>query len=99
MVAPTDFADFSARHDRQHRSDAEMRQRAHAYVHHSLAIKRHNLSANRSFSMTENKYTDWLEPEFSNLLGFKRYPEATASIAAVMRGEADPTGSARSLFQ
>lgn len=96
---PTDFSAFSERQGRVHRGDAERRQRAHAYVHHSLAIKRHNLRAGRSFTMTENRYTDWLEPEFSQLLGFKRHPEATAAVSAVMRGEPDPAGGPRTKFE
>lgn len=96
---PTDFTDFSERQGRTHHDDDERRQRAHAYVHHSMAIKRHNLHAGRRFTMAENRFADWLEPEFSQLLGFKRYPEATAAVSAVMRGEADPDGGPRTKFQ
>eukprot|EP00892_Ulva_mutabilis_P006600 jgi/Ulvmu1/4311/UM002_0032.1 len=93
LLAPTDFAEFSERHGRQHRNDAERRQRAHAYVHHSMTIKRHNLRAGRGYTLAENRYTDWLEPEFSHLLGFKRDPQATAAVSAVMHGNAEPGGT------
>lgn len=99
LKLPTDFTEFSERQGRTHRDDHERRQRALAYVHHSMAIKRHNLRLGRRFTMAENRFTDWLEPEFSQLLGFKRYPEATAAVSAVMRGEPDPTGGPRTKFQ
>lgn len=100
-VGHTEYSDFREKHGRHAEDTPTHARRAHTFLHHSAAVKQHNLQKDRQFTMALNKFSDWGHDEFSaGMLGFRRSADTRAAIAAVQSGAPSPTGSGkRSKFQ
>lgn len=95
-VGPTEYSDFRAKHGRDAEDTGTHTRRAHTFLHHSTAVKQHNLRKDRPFTMALNKFADWSHDEFSTgMLGFKRSADTRTAIAAVQSGAASSTGSGK----
>lgn len=97
----TEYSDFREKHGQGSEDTPTHKKRAHTFLHHSAAVKQHNLQKDRRFTMELNRFADWSHDEFSGgMLGFKRSDDTRAAIAAVQSGEPSPVGSGkRSKFQ
>lgn len=100
-VGRTEYSDFREQQGRGTEDIGAHMKRAHTFLHHSAAVKQHNLRKDRRFNMALNKFADWSHDEFSAaMLGFKRSGETRAAIAAVQAGAPAPAGPGkRSKFQ